>query len=141
MRLILLLIVLTFGPGALLAADPALKRQAMSAAMVAIRQNNFTAARFAALPAGRVAQDVVEWHRLRRGDAVFADYARFVERNPDWPGLARLREAADSALPVGGPPQQVLDWFGDRLPQTSAGLLRLIEAHRALDEEDRKSVV
>ncbi|HEU5276596.1 MAG TPA: lytic transglycosylase domain-containing protein, partial [Xanthobacteraceae bacterium] len=47
-----------------------------------------------------VAQTVVEWMLLRRGDtaAGFDRYAAFIKANPDWPGLTALRRRAEGRL-------------------------------------------
>jgi len=47
-----------------------------------------------------VAQTLVEWMLLRRGDtaAGFDRYAAFIKANPDWPGLIALRRRAEGRL-------------------------------------------
>ncbi|WP_116085750.1 lytic transglycosylase domain-containing protein [Tropicimonas sp. IMCC34011] len=98
-----------------------------------IRAGDWRRANIAAEPGGQVALDFVTWHRLRRGgEATFAEYLDFIGRNPDWPGLDLLRVRAETAIPTTAAPETVLEFFESRIPETSTGLLRLIDAHRTL---------
>ncbi|MBY6201756.1 lytic transglycosylase domain-containing protein [Maritalea mobilis] len=83
-----------------------------------------------------VALDVVEWTRLRRGGADFADYVAFLERNPDWPGLEYLRARGEPSIPIDGDPEPVLDYFEDQAPQTGAGALALARALEAAGDTE-----
>ncbi|MCU4651624.1 lytic transglycosylase domain-containing protein [Roseibacterium sp. SDUM158016] len=86
----------------------------------------------AAEAAGRlddpVARDIVEWTRLRRGGADFADYTSFLERNPDWPGMPYLRARGEPSIPRGADPARIIAYFGDEEPRTGLGALALAEA-------------
>lgn len=76
---------------------------------------------------GPVARDMIEWHSLRDGRGALADYAAFIARRPDWPGLARLHRAGEAALEA-APAAQVLAYFQDRRPATAPGLMALAAA-------------
>lgn len=75
-----------------------------------------------------VALDLLAWTRLRRGEGDFAEYISFLDRNPDWPGLAYLRRQGEPSIPEGGDAASVLDYFADVLPETGAGSLALARA-------------
>ena len=76
----------------------------------------------------QLARDVVSWMRLRKGDAIFADYQGFTPRRADWPGMVRLYIEGEELLPPETPTAQVIDWFGDRKPESGEGAVRLAEA-------------
>ncbi|MEX0285459.1 MAG: lytic transglycosylase domain-containing protein [Paracoccaceae bacterium] len=76
---------------------------------------------------GAVAQDIVEWHRLRAGLGSYDEVAAFLERRPDWPGLEWLRRKNEHALDQ-ATPDQVLAFFGDEQPQTAEGTLSYARA-------------
>ncbi|MEL6520762.1 MAG: lytic transglycosylase domain-containing protein, partial [Pseudomonadota bacterium] len=133
MRLILSILVLTVWPALAAAADPAPSVAALRAAMDHIRSGDWDDARSSSAEAGQVGSDIVSWHKLRKGVGTFTEYRDFLSRNPDWPGLALLRTQGEGAIPRNGSPDDVLDWFGDRVPETGAGVLRLIEAYREKD--------
>jgi soluble lytic murein transglycosylase len=63
-----------------------------------------------------------DWQRLRRsGGYSFADYARFVVRNPGWPGETTMRRSAEKAMRVGENPAMVLAFFSNEEPTTGNG--------------------
>ncbi|MAQ81851.1 MAG: lytic transglycosylase [Maritimibacter sp.] len=98
----------------------------------AARRDWDLALKLAAAAADPVAVDLIEWQRLRSGEGTFADYLSFLERNPDWPGLALLRRRGESEIPEGADPEQVLAFFGPQPPQTGRGAFRLVRALDAL---------
>ena len=135
MRLILISLFLVVWPLSVGAADPAPRIAALGIAMGDIRSGDWGEALESAATAGQVGEDIVTWHKLRKGIGTFVEYKDFVQRNADWPGLALLKTQGEGAIPRNGDPQAVLDWFGDRVPQTGAGVLRLIEAYRKTDQD------
>ncbi len=45
---------------------------------------------------------LADWRRLRASDGyAFADYARFVNANPGWPGESGIRRSAEKAMRPG----------------------------------------
>jgi len=104
----------------------------MRLAFEKVRDDDWRAADVAALPAGAVGRDVVEWYRLRDGQGGFDDYLAFLARRADWPDLRTIRRNAEGAIPPGAPPAAVLDFFSGHEPATGIGVVRLIEAHEAL---------
>ena len=76
-----------------------------------------------------VAQDIIEWRRLRDGSGAFADYQNFLTKNPDWPGLDLLRKRGEAAIAEDHDSAEVLGYFKDNPPQTGTGSLRLAEGY------------
>src|SRR5690242_17119842 len=53
-----------------------------------------------------------DWRRLRENSGyTFADYARFLLANPDWPDEAKLRRWAERAMRPGENPTTVISFF------------------------------
>lgn len=81
---------------------------------------------------GALAQDLVEWLRLRSGEGKLGEYEQFLARRPDWPGLALLREKGEEAVARSTDPERVLAYFGDARPRVPAGSLALVKAYLAV---------
>ena len=69
---------------------------------------------------GELARDIIEWHRLRAGHGTYDEVKAFLDRRPDWPGLALMRKNSEKAL-VGRTGREVLEFFQDQPPQTPTG--------------------
>ncbi len=91
-------------------------------AMDAVRAGNWDNAKRIAQRDGTVAQDVVEWHRLRAGLGTYDDVMAFLQRRPDWPGEPYLRMESEDAVVAHGD-AAVLEFFEGRPPQTPIGVL------------------
>ncbi|MEP5728892.1 MAG: lytic transglycosylase domain-containing protein [Sulfitobacter sp.] len=91
-------------------------------AIEAMRGANWDAAKQLASRDGRVAADVIEWHRLRAGRGTFADVSAFLSRRPDWPGEAFLRKQSEPAV-ISQPDAVILSFFADQEAQTPRGVL------------------
>ncbi|SHI41679.1 soluble lytic murein transglycosylase [Shimia gijangensis] len=70
----------------------------VSRAMEAVRSKNWDSAAAEVRGEGRVARDIVEWHRLRSGLGSASEVLTFLERRPDWPGLPYLRKQSEQAF-------------------------------------------
>ncbi len=81
---------------------------------------------------GALAQDIVEWLRLRSGDGKLGEYEAFLARRTDWPGLALLREKGEEAVARSTDPDRVLAYFRDAKPRVPVGSLALVKAYLAL---------
>ena len=107
------------------------RMHAYRAAFAAIEKENWGAARRHAkrgdLP---LADKVLLWYELRRSgsDANFADIARFLGENPDWPGQRELRRRAEAALVAEADDAIALAWYGERPPLTVEGRIRYADA-------------
>ena len=90
-----------------------------------------TAAPAAAYASG-INNSIADWRRLRQGGSYsFADYARFLIYNRDWPGEASMREKAEAAMAGGEHPGTVIAFFAGEKPQTARGYARLAESLQA----------
>jgi soluble lytic murein transglycosylase len=117
-----------------LAADTG---QAMRTAMEVAGKGDWNGA-LAVAPAG-VGRDIIDWQRLRAGEGRLGDYEDFLQRRPDWPGLALLREQGEVAFARSDDPARITRWFADSPPQTGAGAVVYVRAllaqGRAADAE------
>ena len=76
---------------------------------------------------------LADWRRLRQSSGyAFADYARFLNANPGWPGEAGLRKSAEKAMRPGENANTVLAFFRSDEPTTGNGWARLADANLAL---------
>ena len=72
---------------------------------------------------------LADWRRLRASDGyAFADYARFIIANPEWPDDNRLRAVAEKQMRPGEYGPTVIAFFRTDKPQTGNGRARLAEA-------------
>ncbi len=72
---------------------------------------------------------IADWRRLRASDGyAFADYARFLNNNPDWPDDNRLRGVAEKQMRPGEYGPTVLAFFRTERPRTGNGRARYAEA-------------
>lgn len=108
---------------------------ALGAALAAAGAGDWQDALSKGEAAGALASDVVLWRYLREQSGSFADYADFLARRPDWPGLKLLRKKGEAAITPGLAPELVTGFFADGAPQTGAGSLALANAFRALGRE------
>ncbi|MBL3559827.1 lytic transglycosylase domain-containing protein [Rhodovulum sulfidophilum] len=116
-------------------------QSALAKAMVAVRADRWAEARQLARPAGQVALDIVEWRRLRAGEGRLEEYRAFLARNPDWPGLGKVRSEAEGVIAASDDPAAIVAFFGSRDPVTGEGALRLAEAEAALGRRGKAEAV
>lgn len=102
-------------------------------AMEALRAGNWDSAAALATRDGAVAADVIEWQRLRAARGTFAEVVAFLDRRPDWPGEALLRERSEEVV-ADQPDADILSFFENVGPQTPEGVLT---HSRALTRNDR----
>src|SRR5690349_19169276 len=73
-----------------------------------------------------------DWRRLRQSSGYsFADYARFLISNPDWPEESKMRRWAEDAMRPGENPATVINFFAFEKPRTGNGYARLADAYAA----------
>ncbi|MBB6250201.1 lytic transglycosylase domain-containing protein [Nitrospirillum iridis] len=85
-----------------------------------------------------LADKVLTWMDLSRSDtdASFQDLSDFIDKNPDWPGLAALRRNAEMRMPnFGDTPTR--DWFDKHPPLTTAGFNRYADALLNLGDSEK----
>lgn len=121
----ILLFFLTLLPAA---GQDAASVSALGRGLELMRAGEWDAALAAAGPSGSVAQDIVQWNRLRNGKGTFAETRAFLARRPDWPGLSLLRKRSETTIPEDASHAAVLDFFLNEKPQTGTGSLRFAKA-------------
>ncbi|WP_170439348.1 lytic transglycosylase domain-containing protein [Ruegeria arenilitoris] len=102
----------------------------LRAAMSEMRKGDWNAALRVAGTRGSVARDIIVWHWLRQGFGSSGDVLVFLERRPDWPGLAWLRRKSEPSF-TGADPDRVLKFYKDTPPQTAEGALNYAVALKA----------
>jgi soluble lytic murein transglycosylase len=101
----------------------------LATALSAIQQGDWVTAEHLATqmnaPEGQI---MITWARLRAGEGDWWEYQDFLQKNPQWPGLKRLRKRAEAVIPKGESPKEIRAFFAPQAPQTGTGALRLVEA-------------
>lgn len=82
----------------------------------------------AAQGAGPVGGDLILWQWLRDGQGKLGDYESFLQRRPDWPGLALLREKGEVAVARSTDADRIIGYFGAGKPKTGLGAVTLVRA-------------
>ena len=83
-------------------------------------------------PSVHVGYALNDWRRLRQSSGYsFADYARFLIANRNWPEEAKLRGWAERAMRPGENAATVLSFFAKDKPTTGNGWTRLADAYAA----------
>ncbi len=94
----------------------------LRAALAEMRKGDWNEALSVAGSRGSVARDIIVWHWLRQGFGGSGDVLVFLERRPDWPGLAWLRRKSEPAF-TNADPDRVLKLYAGLPPQTAEGAL------------------
>jgi soluble lytic murein transglycosylase len=83
-----------------------------------------------------LAVKVIEWLRYQRADAnvSFSTIAGFIEANPNWPRMSRLRRSAEAAIRTSDDPTTINAWFEKFPPLSGAGGLAHLDALVAVGE-------
>lgn len=83
-----------------------------------------------------LAEKVIEWLRYQEADPRlrFATVATFIEANPNWPRMSRLRRSAEAAIGARDDAATVNDWFQRLPPLSGAGALAHLNALIALGQ-------
>ncbi|NVO57587.1 transglycosylase SLT domain-containing protein [Rhodobacteraceae bacterium B1Z28] len=94
----------------------------LRAGLSEMRKGDWNGALRASGPRGSVSRDIIVWHWLREGFGSSGDVLVFLDRRPDWPGLAWLRRKSEPSF-TGADPDRVLKFYADTPPQTAEGAL------------------
>ena len=87
---------------------------------------------YAPVAAPSIATSLNDWRTLRQSSNYrFADYARFLIANPDWPDDAKMRRWAEKAMQPGENAATVLAFFATDKPASANGWARLAHAYAA----------
>ncbi len=102
----------------------------LRAGMNEMRKGDWNAALQVSGARGSASRDIIVWHWLREGFGSSGDVLVFLDRRPDWPGLAWLRRKSEPAF-TGADPDRVLKFYADNPPQTAEGALNYAVALKA----------
>jgi soluble lytic murein transglycosylase len=81
-------------------------------------------------PATNVSSALSDWRQLRQSSGYsFADFARFLVPNRDWPDEAKMRGWAERAMRPGENPSTVIAFFTADKPTTGNGWARLADSY------------
>lgn len=105
-------------------------------AMDAMRNGDFDGAARIAERDGKVAQDVILWHRLRAQRGSYAQVMDFITRRPDWPGMPYLRRRSEPEV-IKQSDTEILAFFENIPAQTPRGVLAHSKALIAKGETGR----
>ncbi len=94
----------------------------LRAGLAEMRKGNWQQALKVSGTRGSVSRDIIVWHWLREGFGSSGDVLVFLDRRPDWPGLAWLRRKSEPAF-TGADTDRVLKFYADTPPQTAEGAL------------------
>lgn len=94
----------------------------LRAGLAEMRKGDWNEALRVAGARGSVSRDIIVWHWLRQGFGSSGDVLVFLDRRPDWPGLAWLRRKSEPTF-TGADPDRVLKFYQDTPPQTAEGAL------------------
>lgn len=86
---------------------------------------------------------LITWQYLLDADsgASFGEITSFIDENPNWPEMKRLRIRAEQSLRDDSvPDKEILSWFGTDTPLTGVGKVALAEAMRRSQKGDSKKI-
>lgn len=106
---------------------------AIAAAFEAITDADWLEAATRAKPAGQIGKDLVDWHRLRAGNGTLAEYRRFIDTHPDWPGLVLMHQKGEQAINDTIAARDVITYFKTQSPRSGYGAYQLAEAYHKTD--------
>ncbi|MFY0635498.1 MAG: lytic transglycosylase domain-containing protein [Vannielia sp.] len=118
-------------------APPARPKQAgpFTLMMRAIARGDWGQAAFSAAREGPEMEQYVLWAKLRGGGGSFDEYISFTADHADWPSMDYIHDRGEASIGRGEDPDRVVAYFGDKIPETGLGVLRLVEAHAARGED------
>ena len=108
---------------------------ALKSALAETAAQDWEGAEVAAMAAGPIGQDIVEWQVLRAGEGLLGEYEDFLVRRADWPGLPLLKEKGEVAVARSTTPERVIAYFNGAPPETSTGALAYISALSTLGQQ------
>lgn len=117
---------------------PKIDQNAIAKAFKAANTNNWaTAQKYAKQSNDPLAVKIVEWLRFQRTDPrlSFSAINAFIENNPSWPRLSRVRRSAEVAISKNDSPSELKAWFNSHPPLSGAGALAHLNALTDLGDE------
>ncbi|MDC3120019.1 lytic transglycosylase domain-containing protein [Candidatus Pelagibacter sp.] len=86
----------------------------------------------------------IQWrHLLTSGNqASFYDYKVFIDSNPEYPRIDRLRYLAEHKLSTANvSPKKIIDWFGNNEPLSGFGKMILGESHLLIGDKSKGTIL
>ncbi|MCB1556695.1 MAG: lytic transglycosylase domain-containing protein [Alphaproteobacteria bacterium] len=130
--------------GVLLSFAGASEGAEMQQVLQAIKQNQWQSAQRQMVGIqDPVSQSVYEWLFYTESNRVpdFDRITTFIHAHPDWPRQATLIEQAEKAMPETLPDAEIVAWFRDYPPRTSAGVDRYLEALARAGQRDAMQAI
>ena len=84
-----------------------------------------------------LAIDLIDWLRLRSGDAVFTDYVNYIDTKSKWPGMPYLSKQAENSITLDEDPQLIINFFQNNFPLTGHGSTMLSLALLKLGDTEK----
>ena len=87
-------------------------------------------------------KNLISWVYLkeRRNKASFDDYIKFIDKNPDYPRINRLKYLAEHKINLKTTnPNMVIGWFNSNPPLSGYGKIKLAESYLLKGEESEAS--
>ncbi len=110
--------------------NPAVRAQTVQA-LQAIKQDRWDVGRsLIASARDPLAAKLYFWLSFteKRGEYSYTKHVRFIQKNPEWPGLGELSLRIEKTMPSNLSAAEVLGWFERHPPKTTQGIDRYIEA-------------
>ena len=113
------------------APEPQSDERAIAKAFNAAKNESWTEAfKYAERAGDPLTVKVIEWLRYQRIDPKlkFSQIAGFIEANPTWPRMSRLRRSAEAAVGTEENAATIIDWFERYPPLSGVGALAHLDA-------------
>jgi len=84
-------------------------------------------------------KNLVTWMYLKQNgnQATFIDYKNFINKNPDYPRIGRLKYMAEHKIILeNSSPKSIIKWFDDNEPLSGTGKIKLGEAYLKIKEDE-----
>ncbi len=135
-RAAMVLALLFLGANRGMAAENPEFVSALKRGLELMRAEDWPAAFEAAGPEGSIRRDIIWWHYLRASKGTIEESIDFLQRRPNWPGLALLRKRSEQTIPADADPALVLGFFASDAPRSGIGALRFAQALAATGQGD-----
>jgi soluble lytic murein transglycosylase len=118
------------GP-AVAAPEPQSSERAIAKAFNAAKNESWSEAfKYAERADDPLTVKIIEWLRYQKANPKlkFSQIAGFIEANPTWPRMSRLRRSAEAVVGAEENAATIIDWFGRYPPLSGAGALAHLDA-------------
>lgn len=127
------------------APEPQSNERALAKAFNAAQSERWSEAfEYAERAGDPIAVRLIEWLRFQDAGPrlKFAPIAEFIDANPTWPRMSRLRRSAEAAIDTDDDAAAIIDWFEQHPPLSGVGALAHLDALIELGRQaDARSLV